>query len=48
MIPWLQKTFARRNRNAGGNGIIHLTKKDGTWRGTRDIILGLNVPQLLT
>lgn len=28
----------------GGNGIIHLTKKDGVWKGTRDIVLGMNIP----
>lgn len=29
----------------GGSGILKLTKdKDGVWRATRDIILGLNVP----
>lgn len=28
----------------GGNGIISLTKKDGVWRGKRDIVLGQNIP----
>ncbi len=27
----------------GGNGIIRLTKKNGTWYGKRDIVLGKNV-----
>jgi protocatechuate 3,4-dioxygenase beta subunit len=34
----------KRQEKRGGNGIISLTKKDGAWRGTRDIILGMNVP----
>lgn len=34
----------RRQEKRGGNGIIQLTKKDGVWRGTRDIILGMNIP----
>lgn len=34
----------KRQEKRGGNGIITLTKKDGVWRGKRDIILGLNVP----
>jgi len=28
----------------GGSGIIHLTKNNGVWTGTRNIILGLNIP----
>lgn len=34
----------RRQEKRGGNGIIQLTKKDGVWSGTRDIILGMNIP----
>lgn len=34
----------KRQEKRGGNGIISLTKKDGVWRGTRDIVLGLNIP----
>ncbi len=34
----------KRQEKRGGNGIITLTKKDGVWRGTRDIILGMNIP----
>jgi protocatechuate 3,4-dioxygenase beta subunit len=33
-----------KQEKRGGNGIIQLTKKDGVWRGTRDIILGMNIP----
>lgn len=29
--------------NRGGSGIIKLTKNDGTWYGTRNIVLGQNV-----
>jgi len=34
----------RHEQKRGGNGIIHLTKKDGVWRGSRDIVLGMNIP----
>jgi protocatechuate 3,4-dioxygenase beta subunit len=33
-----------KQEKRGGNGIITLTKSDGVWRGTRDIILGMNIP----
>lgn len=34
----------KRQEKRGGNGIIQLTKRDGAWRGKRDIILGMNIP----
>lgn len=39
-------TTEEKNRTGkrGGSGIIHLTKTGGVWKGHRDIILGLNIP----
>ena len=34
----------RARQNRGGSGIVKLTRSGGVWRGTRDIVLGLNVP----
>lgn len=43
--PFLTKEERARQEKRGGNGIISLKKDSrGTWIGTRDIILGLNVP----
>ncbi len=37
-----EKRATRENR--GGSGTIHLTKINGVWTGTRNIVLGLNIP----
>ena len=42
--PLLTDAERRKQEKRGGNGIITLTKKDGVWRGKRDIILGMNIP----
>jgi protocatechuate 3,4-dioxygenase, beta subunit len=42
--PLLTAEEKNKQEKRGGNGIISLTKKDGVWRGKRDIILGLNIP----
>jgi protocatechuate 3,4-dioxygenase beta subunit len=41
--PFLEKTNPERPPR-GGKGLIHLVQKNGRWVGTRDIILGKNVP----
>jgi protocatechuate 3,4-dioxygenase beta subunit len=35
---------APRYEKRGGSGVLALTKRDGVWAGSRDIVLGLNVP----
>lgn len=42
--PFVTKEHRARLRNAGGSGLIRLTRQNGVWVGRRDIILGLNVP----
>ena len=43
--PFLTNNERSKAPHRGGSGIITLTKdKDGVWRGKRDIILGLNIP----
>jgi protocatechuate 3,4-dioxygenase, beta subunit len=43
--PHLTENERKRQEKRGGSGIIKLQKnKDGMWIGTRDIILGKNVP----
>jgi protocatechuate 3,4-dioxygenase beta subunit len=42
--PLVTEKVRANEQKRGGNGIIHLTKKDGVWRGNRDIILGMNIP----
>jgi len=42
--PLVTEKVRAYEQKRGGNGIIHLTKKDGIWRGNRDIILGMNIP----
>ncbi len=43
--PLLTKEERARQQQRCGSGIITLTKgRDGVWRGKRDIILGLNIP----
>lgn len=42
--PLVTDEVRKGEKKRGGNGIIHLTKKDGVWIGKRDIILGLNIP----
>ncbi len=43
--PHLTENERKRQENRGGSGIIKLHKnKEGVWIGTRDIILGKNVP----
>jgi protocatechuate 3,4-dioxygenase beta subunit len=41
---YLDEKERSHQKKRGGNGIIRLTKVDGVWRGQRDIILGMNVP----
>lgn len=40
----LTKEKRTKLEKRGGSGIIHLTKINGVWSGTRNIILGLNIP----
>lgn len=43
--PRLTQEERERQEKRGGSGIIRLTKNEkGEWTGTRDIILGLNIP----
>ncbi len=42
--PLVTSKVRSSQEKRGGNGIIRLTKKDGKWYGTRDIILGENIP----
>jgi protocatechuate 3,4-dioxygenase beta subunit len=43
--PYLTERERNSQDGRGGVGIIHLTKDDkGVWRGTRDIVLGKNIP----
>lgn len=43
--PFLDEKEKANQQQRGGSGIIALTKKkDGTWVGKRDIILGMNIP----
>lgn len=42
--PLLTKESRAKMENRGGSGIIHLTKTNGVWTGTRNIVLGLNIP----
>jgi protocatechuate 3,4-dioxygenase beta subunit len=42
--PLITDEVRRHEKKRGGDGIIHLSKNNGVWRGTRDIVLGLNVP----
>jgi protocatechuate 3,4-dioxygenase, beta subunit len=37
--PLVDVRYRNRVRNRGGSGITTLTKRDGTWYGTRDIVL---------
>lgn len=40
----LTQSEKNKQEKRGGNGIIHLTYENGKWVGTRNIILGMNVP----
>ena len=43
--PLLSDEEKKHQEKRGGSGIVHLTKNaEGVWVGTRDIILGLNIP----
>jgi protocatechuate 3,4-dioxygenase beta subunit len=42
--PLLTTEKRKQQPKHGGNGILTLTMKDGMLTGTRDIILGLNIP----
>jgi protocatechuate 3,4-dioxygenase beta subunit len=43
--PYLDSKERAQQQKRGGSGIVTLSKKkDGTWVGTRDIVLGLNIP----
>jgi protocatechuate 3,4-dioxygenase beta subunit len=43
--PLLTQEKRSKLENRGGSGIISLAKRsDGVWTGTRNIILGLNIP----
>lgn len=41
--PLLTAAKRTRLRGQGGSGVITLTRSEGVWKGTRDIVLGLNV-----
>ncbi|WP_281540974.1 intradiol ring-cleavage dioxygenase [Maribacter aestuarii] len=43
--PLLTSEKRKRLKNRGGSGIIQFIRKDSIWVGTRDIILGLNIPK---
>lgn len=40
----LFKRPPKGHKPRGGGGVLHLSEMDGIWKATRDIILGLNVP----
>jgi protocatechuate 3,4-dioxygenase beta subunit len=43
--PLLTVEERRRAENRGGSGVVHLVKNAyGVWIGTRDFVLGLNIP----
>ena len=42
--PLLNRKPGDENRDRGGNGVLQLKEENGLSRGTRNIILGLNVP----
>jgi protocatechuate 3,4-dioxygenase, beta subunit len=42
--PYLTEKERNSQQGRGGVGIMKLTKKGGVWTGTRDIILGKNIP----
>jgi protocatechuate 3,4-dioxygenase beta subunit len=43
--PFLTEAMRRNFENRGGSGIISISKNaSGAWEGTRDIVLGENVP----
>ncbi len=42
--PLVTDEVKRNEKKRGGNGIIHLEKKNGVWIAKRDIILGMNIP----
>ncbi|MBC7921426.1 MAG: intradiol ring-cleavage dioxygenase [Ferruginibacter sp.] len=42
--PLLTRQERAKLENRGGSGILHLTKREGMWVGSRNIILGLHIP----
>jgi len=42
--PLLASDYATRAKNRGGSGVLRLERRDGTWHGRRDIVLGRNIP----
>lgn len=42
--PLLTASERSKQEGRGGSGIIHLVRVAGVWTGTRDIVLGRNVP----
>lgn len=42
--PLLTKALRSKMELRGGSGVIHLEKSNGVWKGSRNIILGLNIP----
>ncbi|HEV2860467.1 MAG TPA: hypothetical protein VGX48_05620 [Pyrinomonadaceae bacterium] len=42
--PLLTPRQRAGRQNRGGSGVVKLEKVGGVWKGTRDIVLGLNVP----
>lgn len=42
--PTLTEDKKQSLKNRGGSGIVRLEMKNGVWSATRDIILGLNIP----
>lgn len=41
--PFVTREHRARLQNAGGSGVIRLSRQNGVWIGRRDITLGLNV-----
>jgi protocatechuate 3,4-dioxygenase beta subunit len=46
--PRLTGVARNRQNDRGGNGLAKPTRVDGTWHVTRDIILGMNIPDYPT
>lgn len=42
--PFLTRNKQEKNPRGGSSGILNLDKKGDLWTGTRDIILGMNIP----
>ena len=43
--PYVHADYDKKQEQRGGSGVVKLQKDaSGTWRGKRDIILGMNIP----